>query len=190
MDCHLPIHWSMVSAACRADRANQVMDNSRGNDNLFAVAVNFRDALIACPKQEFSEFLRCRLKIFPKQCCDVASLLLAYRLRDLGFQNIERCFGYLDGESHVWLQVNGWIIDITANQFPSVGDPVIVARIDHSPWHAKIRLQEREPAYSLPAVRGEYDRAYAWIKGWLGPNDPSKAGQSAPGPGRRPQSYQ
>ena len=159
-------------------RANRQMNDSIGNDDssLLTVAVSFRDALLACPKHEFSDFLRRRLRVFPKQCCDVASLLLAYRLRALGFQNIERCFGYLGVESHVWLQVDGWIVDITADQFPDVDDPVVVARIEDSPWHAKIRLQGREPAYSLPAVRGEYDRAYAAVKVRLGRKDPPKAG--------------
>lgn len=148
---------------------DQLVDNSGVHDlsRLAAVAARFREALVACPRGDFSRFQRCRLSTFPKQCCDVASLLLAYRLRDLGFQNIVRCFGHLHGDSHVWLEVDGTIVDITADQFPSVEDPVIVAETKRSPFHAQIELSSREAALSQPAVRAEYERAYAAIKSWL-----------------------
>jgi hypothetical protein len=145
--------------------------------SLFVMAAGFRDALLACPKDESSGFQRRRLSTFPKQCCDVASLLLAYRLRDLGFPNIVRCFGHLEGESHVWLEVDRWIVDITADQFPGVEDPVIMAEIGRSPFHAQIALPSRGPAYALPAVPAEYDRAYAAIKSWCCLNDSAKAGK-------------
>lgn len=135
-----------------------------GEDKLQQLATEFRRALLACPKDEFSGFQRRRLQNFPKQSCDVASLLLAYHLRDHGFQNIERVFGYLGNESHVWLEVDGWIVDVTADQFPGVYAAVIVARIQDDSWHAKIRVQSRAPAYSLPAVRAEYEKAYAALK--------------------------
>jgi hypothetical protein len=31
-------------------------------------------------------------------------------------------------------------------------------------WHAKIRVQSRGPAYSVDAVRSEYERAYVAVK--------------------------
>jgi hypothetical protein len=35
--------------------------------------------------------------------------------------------------SHAWLQNGGWIVDITADQFPDVDEPVIVT--NSSEWH-------------------------------------------------------
>jgi hypothetical protein len=64
---------------------------------LSQLATVFRHALMVCPKDNFSVYQRKRLRCFPKQCCDVASLLLAYHLRGQGFLKVERVFGRLCG---------------------------------------------------------------------------------------------
>jgi len=45
-------------------------------------------------------------------------------------------------QSHAWLQRGNLIIDITADQFPEVEDPVIVTT--RSPWHEQF---EGEPQH-------------------------------------------
>jgi len=132
--------------------------------NLYELAKNFRCALLTCPRDKFSRFQRKCLLSFPKQACDVASLLLAYYLRDRGFQDIERVLGCLDSESHVWLEVDGWIVDITADQFPGVDDPVIVVEATRKSWHSNFIEQSRGRAYPLEKVRTAYEQAYTEIK--------------------------
>ncbi len=137
------------------------------DQKLFKLATNFRQALLQCPTNEFSAFLRKYLHEFPKQSCDVASLLLAYYLRDCGFKEIDRIFGYLNNESHVWLEISGWIIDITADQFLEVNrDPVVVVHA-MSKWYSNFVVQSREVAYPLAKARPEYEQAYLDIKSWM-----------------------
>jgi hypothetical protein len=133
---------------------------------LSQLATVFRHALMVCPKDNFSVYQRKRLRCFPKQCCDVASLLLAYHLRGQGFLKVERVFGRLGEESHVWLEVDGWIVDITADQFAG-GDPVIVTPAKAESWHSQFCVAPPEPAAPLPAVVADYERAYAALKKWL-----------------------
>jgi hypothetical protein len=72
---------------------------------------------------------------FPRGCCGPASELLGRCLIELGFANVS----YIAAErrddtgSHAWINVDGVIVDITADQF---GEPdVIVRRV--SSWHAQ-----------------------------------------------------
>lgn len=134
---------------------------------LYEAAGNFRRALLACPKDAFSEYQRRQLRNFPMQSCDVASLLLAYYLRDLGFTDIERICGLRNGETHVWLESGGCIIDITADQFPEIGAPITVVEAKEQSWHSLFVVQSRVPAYALDKVRAAYDRAYSSIKNWI-----------------------
>lgn len=70
-------------------------------------------------------------------CGDVAPLLGAF-LHDQGAGTFSSVFG-MRGEgnnrrSHAWLEGEGLIVDITADQFDEVTERVIVA--EHSDWHA------------------------------------------------------
>ena len=63
---------------------------------------------------------------FPNACCDDASLLLAAFLVDNGYPNSYVIRGSSGGnnselKSHVWLELNGIQIDITADQFNKYG---------------------------------------------------------------------
>ena len=82
------------------------------------------------------------LRRFPVGCCKPASLLLMQWLRDqeglqgiVGVANAERVRSpKLNDESvHFWLEIDGWIVDITADQFGEGMDPVYVSR-DRT-WH-------------------------------------------------------
>lgn len=73
---------------------------------------------------------------FPLACCDDASLLLAAYLIDNGFCSTTLIRGEYGGNdeelhSHVWLNCEGFNIDITADQFNEDGyynPPVIIAK--------------------------------------------------------------
>lgn len=140
--------------------------------DLLESATVFREALVACPKDGFSKWQRERLQNFPKQACELASLLLAHYLRDQGFTSIQSVFGYLNDErdkdkSHVWLEVDGFIVDITPNQFPGIVDPIIVSESAAQSWHSCFHVERREPACAPLAVRAEYKKAYSEIRRWL-----------------------
>ena len=76
-----------------------------------------------------------------------------------GFANVEYVVG-IDGEqSHAWLECDGVIVDITADQFGSEIDPVIVTK-DKS-WHNNFAAQERNCCdfreYQDPTIYELYD---------------------------------
>jgi hypothetical protein len=80
---------------------------------------------------------RCGLINFPRECCDHAVRLLALYLSSLGFEGLNKAHGIWRGGNrerhHVWLEHEGTIIDITADQFGESLGRVIVTR--RSPWH-------------------------------------------------------
>lgn len=79
------------------------------------------------------------LNPFPRGACGETTSLLGTYLRENGCGS----FAYVCGqrpspgdhhtETHAWLRRTDLIVDITADQFPEVDEPVIVTR--HSPWH-------------------------------------------------------
>lgn len=96
---------------------------------IYNVAVSFRAAIVeARQNREFSK--RDRMSNFPKGCCDDSCDLLAYYLRN-EFQiytkqgnGVYRDNNPYNTTNHAWLIVNDIIIDITADQFPSLIDYV------------------------------------------------------------------
>lgn len=80
-----------------------------------------------------------RMRSFPEGACSEACTLFGiYLSEEFGIEPlIERCGQIEEGSawygSHHWLEHEEIIIDIAADQFPMVGEPVIVARI--SPFH-------------------------------------------------------
>lgn len=76
---------------------------------------------------------------FPCECCHHACRLLGIFLFDDGFKDIQKYVGCLpggEGGDHLWLVVEGFIVDITASQFEGVSRRVIVAR--SSKWHSTL----------------------------------------------------
>jgi hypothetical protein len=104
--------------------------------DVYQEAAAFRRALgIVAPMARASAFLW-----FPRGSCGDATDLLGTYLRErgagkfyyvLGEKHQSECDGgYL---SHAWLERDGVITDITADQFPEISEPVIVTT--DSPWH-------------------------------------------------------
>jgi hypothetical protein len=87
---------------------------------------------------------------FPKGSCGDASEMLGQVLRDAGlglwyFHNT-----WFQDQSHGWIEQDGLIVDITADQFDTVDETVIVTR-DRS-WHGP-----RQPDRQLAGMYWWYD---------------------------------
>jgi hypothetical protein len=93
---------------------------------------------------------------FPAGSCGDTALLLGRFLREHGARDIRYVLGKRrqgdDWGSHAWLTVDGLIVDITADQFDEVDDPVIVAVA--SAWHACAWQIDRD---ALPGDYRRYD---------------------------------
>ena len=100
------------------------MDKKLSEEELLAVAINFREAIMAA-KRAGRFTWRDRMHNFPGGCCDDSCDLLAHHLRkEYGIASIQRNGVYRDGNeynttNYVWLLVYGEIIiDLTVTQFP------------------------------------------------------------------------
>lgn len=117
---------------------------------LHLAASRIRDAIIQSPRDDIHAFQN-----FPSGSCGDASILLGEYLHQTGHGDWE----YVTGErvrdlySHAWIEQDGLIVDITADQFDDVDQPVIVTR-DPS-WHGQ--FANREPRH--PALIDIYDPA-------------------------------
>ena len=111
-------------------------------EELTEVAACFRDAIERCDVSQ----LPVTFENFPFGSCGDAVLLLGTYLRKNGHGD----FYYMSAESgdaskntyctHAWLEKDGLIIDITADQFRDTGDKVIVStdRTWHDLWNWKV----------------------------------------------------
>jgi hypothetical protein len=72
---------------------------------------------------------------FPRGACGDSSELLGEYLRDSGFGHWTYVSGAIHNpfQSHAWIERDGVIVDITADQFDDMDQPVIVT-VDRS-WH-------------------------------------------------------
>ncbi|MFI6401477.1 hypothetical protein [Streptomyces sp. NPDC050548] len=106
-----------------------------------SAAAAFRQAILACPDTGLIS-----LRDFPHGSCGDASPLLGQFLRDQGFGVWEYVAGERgsDQHTHAWLEQGGWLLDITADQFPGVRESVVLTQ-DRS-WHAQFRQTERRAA--------------------------------------------
>jgi hypothetical protein len=70
------------------------------------------------------------LSEFPSGACGNASPLLAQYFHDLGLGEWEYVSGIrsCDQHSHAWLEKDGWIVDITADQFDDVDQEVLLTK--------------------------------------------------------------
>jgi hypothetical protein len=102
-------------------------------DKIKISAVEFRTALMAILPELDSD-----IRVNSGACLDITSMLIRYlEEQELGvFQTVSGWYEYGCGTllgSHTWLQSGDLIVDITADQFPDVTEPVIVRT--NSEWH-------------------------------------------------------
>jgi hypothetical protein len=83
---------------------------------------------------------------FPSSCCEAASMILAAYLVEQGLPMALRVHGINGGDtmelkSHVWLSLEGYVIDITADQFKAYGLAGIIVSKSSS-FHDSFELVE------------------------------------------------
>jgi hypothetical protein len=119
----------------------------------------------------FPGYLKDKFAAFPKETCSHASTLLALYLSEQGFLDVQFVFNGCRHDdfqrSHAWLEIGPVIIDITADQFDGISDPVIVT-LDRT-FHDQFYGQHRQRAvqhfaeHTAPAKKN-YTKAYIEIK--------------------------
>lgn len=113
-------------------------------DELKRLAAAFRVAIERCDRR----VLGVAFEYFPRGACGDASLILAEHLRRHGAGDVRYASGVRwrgeDRRSHAWLRVDGYIVDITADQFEEIDDPVIVTT--DPAWHATFLEDEHKPS--------------------------------------------
>lgn len=84
---------------------------------------------------------------FPIGWCRTATDILGAYFKELDPKgNYEIVVGMLGLHSHAWLEHNGYIIDITADQFKELtNQPVIVEKAEYSLPHKKFEVEEITP---------------------------------------------
>lgn len=115
-------------------------------DEIYRFAFRLRTAIESVPTNR----LPITFSSFPRGACGDASLILGAYLADNGFPE----FVYVTGErgshdagtwsSHAWLEADGLVADITADQFQDAPSNVVVAA--PSLWHQCFKVVERQPA--------------------------------------------
>ena len=110
------------------------MNNNR-LESLRSLAEGFHKALDA---HDFGQ-TGLNLRNFPVECCHHACKLLTVFLFGQGFTDIEKRTGSRPDDpkgQHLWLVVEGAIVDITAYQFDEALDETIVT--NDSAWHTPL----------------------------------------------------
>lgn len=106
---------------------------------LNSMTLRFRDALIE------STGAHIHLKEFPHGSCRTASLLLSKWLNDNGVERITLVAGRdasdNDGQTHAWLQVDEYILDVTISQFHPDESEVL---FENDSLHRRFLPDERE----------------------------------------------
>ena len=100
---------------------------------------------------------------FPHACCGVVSSILSHHLFTIGMPDVKRASGVrIDQQSHMWVEAGEWIIDITADQFDEVSEPVLVTQ--NRTWHQQFSfdfeyLDAGFAGYSDEAIHASVYRA-------------------------------
>lgn len=92
---------------------------------------------------------------FPNNACEGASLFLGMIIKEeFPESNVDYLKGYdKNGSIHFWLEIDGKIFDITADQFPDIKHPLF--GVTHQPLseiYSDIERQEIKEAFKLSDV--------------------------------------
>lgn len=109
-------------------------------NKLIQLSKRFRAAIMQCDP----EVLIVTLRRFPRGACGDATLLLAKYLEENKYNNFEYICGKKERQTHAWLERDGLIIDITADQFNDQNYPVFVS-MDHT-WYLQFEVESRRIA--------------------------------------------
>jgi hypothetical protein len=81
------------------------------------------------------------LKRFPHAACGDTTLLLAEYLDEQGYGRAHYICGELGAQTHAWLELCGYVVDITADQFEDYAETRFVAQ--DMTWHGQFSIAER-----------------------------------------------
>lgn len=130
----------------------------------------FREIVIATPRNSFPWNSSMGISQFPEGCCrDASQILATYLYSELGIicNLILGTNGGMDNEifSHAWLEFEGMVIDITADQFNRSGynlDDVYVGF--PTEWHESFFIQpEGDARHTSLNDKGSLDDVYLTI---------------------------
>ena len=139
--------------------------NQTEKERLIQECTKFRNAIEQC-KDNMGEWW---YRDFPKGCCgDISEMLINYLVRE-EFKDLYCIYGTAyrevieDGEvkerswSHAWLELDSYIIDITADQFDEINEEVLIT--DKSIFHEQFEIDSKVPAedVSLSGLAYAYD---------------------------------
>ena len=82
-------------------------------------------------------------KNFPAGSCGTTCLIFIKYLISKGFvaEEIYKVAGWKNGKSHAWLEIEDYIIDITADQFPGK-NPIIITNSNKN-WHQSFSVDQK-----------------------------------------------
>jgi hypothetical protein len=138
------------------------MSKHRDHAHIANLATRFRAAIETTDKRR----LPITFENFPRGSCGDSALLLGHYLIDAGQSPFQYVLGRKGDTSHAWLERDGLLVDITADQFPEIGQPVIVTVNSswHSDWEAE-HLHVADFDIFDPRTRADLGHAYALIIG-------------------------
>ena len=117
--------------------------NKNEKERIIELCFSFRSAIELCKNKMGNLFW---FEGFPRGCCRETATMLAKYLTEQGYEGIQCVRGetYYNGKlsTHVWLKLNDWIIDITADQFGEHFGKVMVT--DKSELHNRFKIVEKE----------------------------------------------
>jgi len=139
-------------------------------DEILRLSTEFREAIRLCARRIPND-LPTKFRLFPKDMCEFSSNLLGRYLAENGFKHVRYILGRRalscspGDEMHAWLEIDGIIVDITADQFPDGLGPVIVTR--DTKWHARFQVSECRDVVGFERTRGmkdDWDDLYLKVK--------------------------
>lgn len=77
---------------------------------------------------------------YPRGCCGDTCNLFARFLAEKGIQ-AKYVWGVRGEQSHAWLEYNGWVIDLTADQFPEISEKIVITK--DKKWYSKFKGQRK-----------------------------------------------
>jgi hypothetical protein len=106
-------------------------------DEIRQAAARFRKAIIVSGGGDHIVF-----RDFPRGSCGDTSILLGEYLSELGYGEWSYVPGVRGRSTHAWIEQRGVIVDITADQFEDMDEPVIVTT--SRDWHGQFRVDAGE----------------------------------------------
>lgn len=128
---------------------------------LFEICEMFRNVLDRAKKD--APVLLAPMNEFPHGCCGVTSRALTVYLCSMGV-HAKFVSGVRPGESHAWVEVGQYILDITADQFDEIAEAVIVRKKSECAIHAAFRVDTIHSGKELTEMQKNNECSHeAWI---------------------------